>query len=781
MRRWIRQPLFPALAIASVAIAIAVNTAVFALVDAVLFKPLPVKDPSTLYDVCTSRPWPRNMVFYPKDYPEIRRRIDHRAIEDVIAFGYVGGFLADSAAGRRVLGETVSPNYFSALGLVPQVGSFDALSGTRDAATSCVISDPLWSAIFGRDPHVAGRVVTLNGVRLEVAAVAPRDFRGLFAPSTLRTDIWMAIPAAERVPRGKVTLTVRLALRASRTASRPQVTAALKRAISTDLQFDSDDRPYARFKGVPSATPDMDGMLSMGSLVALLGAASVLIAVCANLAILLLTAAVERRPELAMRRALGARQVDVAADVIAEPVLVAIFGGLLGVILARLALVALSAQQPDMEGLRLDIVGALDWRVIGFSVLATALACVGCALVPLRSLSRLSLTTLIGTSETVTRRRGGLLQWTLMSTHVAVTVVLMAVAVHAARTGIEQTGRDVGFDRDLVSFAQVHGDAPTTDMPAAIQSLEDRLARVPGVAAVSHSATLPFAYEAAGGIVRVGNAQVAASIVRVGLGYFETMGIRRLRGRELGPEDQGFIPHAAVISAAAARRWFPNRDPLGQTLHVAGALVSVVGLVSDVDHGFAGGAARPAIYVPFSEFADSAYVLVRGRPAVTLPALRKVLASPPPGVGVARLDSVRNMIDNGVLYPVRASAAVAVLLATIAAATCILGQYAVVARAAVRRRREMAVRRALGAGGRDVLWGLVRRQSVPLAIGTAAGAWALLATRKFLLTFLSGGLRVGPGEAVAAIALVLTISAVACLVASARAMRDAPAMALRQL
>ena len=782
IRRWVRQPVFPILGIASVAIAIAVSTAVFALVEGVLFRPLPVKAPSGLYEVHSISPWPHPLVFRIPDYPAIRRAIDGQVIRDVIGYGIIEGFLADPLAGRRVIGEAVTPNYFSVLGLIPQVGSFLALTDGSADESSCVISDTVWRGVFGEDPHVVGRQFAFNGAQLVVAAVAPRQFRGLFAPGIMRTDIWMTVPTALRVHRGTSTLMFRIGLRVSEPTTAARVTASLKWVLSSEVLTDPSDVPYAHFKGLERAMPVLDHLLLVAGISALAGTMGVLLAVCANLAILLLTSALERRPELALRTALGARRRDIVTDVVAESVLMAAVGGVGGVFLARAALIALGTFQPGQgPGLQYDFVAAIDWRVIAFSLGATSMACLGCALVALRSLCGLSLETLLGTAEVTTARRRGLLPSLLMTAHVAVTVALIAVAVYAVKSRMDQTDRDVGFDRSQLTFAMLRNDSPSADMDKVIGEIEHRLAGMPGVVSVSHSASMPFAGDPMGGRVGIGRAMNSASIVQVGREYFETLGIPRLQGRGFVADDFLPLPAAALLSASTARQWFGDRDPLGQVMEISATQVTVVGVVADVDHGTGLGRAKPTVYLPLSLCPASVYVLVRGRPALTVSALQRVVASSPQGIGVASLDSVRNLMDSGAWYPVRTSAAIALLLGLIAAVTCTMGQYAVVARAAVRRRREMAVRCVLGARGQDVLWQLLRGQVVTLAIGAALGTWAIIVSRWLLGTVLSGGLQVGWGAMVASCLLVMVVSAVACVAAAFRATRVTPASLLRQL
>jgi ABC-type antimicrobial peptide transport system permease subunit len=597
----------------------------------------------------------------------------------------------------------------------------------------------------------------------------------------MRTDIWMAVPTALLVQRGTGTLMFRLGLRVSEATTAARVTDALKRVLSNDVHVDPSDVPYARFKGLERTMPVLDHLLLVAGLSALAGTVGVLLAVCANLAILLLTSALERRPEMALRRALGARRRDIVTDVVAEPVLMAAVGGIGGVFLARAALAALGTFQPGQgPGLQYDFVAAIDWRVIAFSLGATSMACLGCALVAVRSLSGLSIETLLGTAEVTTARRRGLLPSLLMTVHVAVTVALMSVAVFAVRNRIDQSDRQVGFDRSQLVFAMVRNDSPSVDMAKAIDEMERRLAIMPGVIDISHSASLPFAGDPMGGRVGIGSAVKSASIVQVGRGYFETLGIPRLRGRGFVADDFLPLPTVALLSATTARQWFGDRDPLGQVMEISATRVTVVGVTGDADHGTGLGRAKPTVYLPLSLCPASVYVLVRGRPALTVPALQRVVASPPQGIGVASLDSVRNLMDNGAWYPVRTSAAIALLLGVIAAATCTMGQYAVVARAAARRRREMAVRCVLGARGQEVLWQLLSGQVVPLVVGAALGTWAIIVSRRLLATVLSGGLQVGWGAMVASCLLVLVVSAFACVAAAFRATRVPPASLLRQ-
>ena len=776
----------------TLALAIAANATLFTLIDSALLAPLPVRDPDTLVNIYTSRE--DGSGFGGLSYPDFK---DVAASSPAIAgaLGYSGLMVTStSEAGSEVVfGELVTANYFSLLGVQPTLGrAFETIEGDqRGAHPVVVIGQKYWKRRFGGDPAALGRTVTLNGRPYTVIGIAPPDFGGLLVRA-VSADVWVPVSMMGQVRRDELDnreerwMFVKARLAPGGTID--QVRAAA-RVVGARLEREYPATNTGReFRVVPTGdvifNPDGDRAVIPAAGAVMLASGLVLLVACANLAGVMLARGMARRQEIAVRLAIGATRWQIVSQLLIESAVLSLAGGALGLLLARWSAAAMAAWRPELP-VPVSFNTSINWRVALFTLGISALATILFALVPSLRTSR---TPAAGTSAITSARRR---RWigtrdALLIPQIAIALMLVTIAALFARSLSRADAVDPGFEPDHTAFVSVYLRMSGYDDARAARFFERLSHSLEEKGIVTRTALadrLPLdIYGNQTATVSAGAGEQAIQIAHVGAGYFEAMGIRVPRGRAFDRADERAGVESAIVSGAAARLFWPDRDAIGARVRVGDRVATVVGVAADARVQTLAEAPQPFVYLPIQgDRAKLLRLVVRasGDPAAAVAQIRREVPGIDPGVAIFE---ARTMTDymGVMLYPYRLAATVAAALGVVALALAGIGLYGVLACGIGERLRELAIRIALGATPATIVRAAAAETMRAAAVGTAIGAGLALAAGQLLAGVLFGISPVDPA-ALAATSVVIAL-VIACSSAGPvrRVLRVAPMSILRQ-
>jgi predicted permease len=794
-RRLRGAPGFTFITVLTLALGIGATTAIFSVVDPVLFEPLPWPDQGRAMTVWESHgqgnPFGR-MGF--ATVQDIGQRV--RSFEYVGAADLATGTLTGAGEPEPLIGQRVTWTYFRALGVSPALGR-DALPA-EDAPNSdrvILLANGLWRRRWSGDSAIAGRTIDLNGIPRTVIGVMPAGFRDPLQPDAqfwvpLRYDA--TVPSACRGCR-HLQAVARLREGASQTQAEGEL-ATLYRTLKAEYPNDlhGEGLPVVSLRAY--MVNDVRTML-----LAVLGAVLfVLLIACVNVTNLLLAQGAQRQAEFAMRTALGAAPGRIRRQVLTESVLLALVGGAAGVGVAALGMPALLSLAPADLPLAERI--ALNPTVLGFALLLTTLVGVGFGMAPAMSAARSDLALAMKGADS---RSGGVPRATrasLVVAEVALALVLLVGAGLMLQSLRRLFSLAPGFDHANVLTMQVQAAGPRFAANEATWSYFDAVLStvraVPGVESAAFTSQLPLSgdldkYGVHAEPVAGEDLEVEHPGYRYGVsaGYFETLRIRLLRGRSLTAADRAGQPPVAVIDETMAKQGWGGTDPIGHRVRIGpsdtGPWYTIVGVVADVMQASLGERAANAIYVPESQwlFADGTMTLaVRTRgaadPAAMTRALRTAIWSVDKDQAITRIATLDDLVAATearrrfalVLFEV--FAAVALVLAA-------AGIYGVLAGSVSVRRREIGVRAALGASRPEIVRMILRQGAAMTAIGIALGLLAAAALSRVIAGLLFDTSRLDPVTYGGVAVLLLLVALLACWVPAWRASRVDPMSTLR--
>lgn len=807
-----RSPGFTMVALLTLALGIGVNSAIFGIVNAILFRPLPVERPQELVDIYghTATASTHDTHSYP-NYVDYRQQ--STTLSGLVAYSNFFAHASIKGSSELVVGELVSDNYFQVLGIRPARGrAFSTGDYSADGANAvAVLSNGMWQSRFGGDPGVVGREFRMNGRVYTVIGVAPAAFGGMMPAVT--AQMWIPTAMAEQVEplgnnrtSGRSVGESRLERRGQhwlwfKGRMKPGVTPAQVRAefetmaarLATSYP---ETMAQERVTVVPTKdvriNPDADRAIAPVGFV-LIGAVSlVLVVACGNLANLMLARAAGRRREISLRIALGAARQRLLRQLVTESMVLAIAGGLVAVpVSAWIASVIASVQPPLPVDLGLQI--GPDWRVLAFT-LATAIA-TGLLIGVLPAL-RASRPDLVPALKDAGEWMGGKrrrveLRDGLVVLQVAVSLVLVVAGALLVRSLNVAARVDMGYDVDRIAFLSIAGEMNGLEGDGAGAFFEQgrqRLLAMPQVEAVALASRVPLSLNNNGFSVFIDGHQASASDepyvmdgAYVDERYDEAMGLRLISGRGIEAADRVEQRRVAVITESMARRYWPDREALGRDfrLRFEGDPWRVVGIVADYKVDTPGEDPKPYIHLPLGRNDGFANYVVRTRlPAEPLVAsFERELRTLKPDLVFLDTGALRELVDVR-LFPVRAGAWLIGAFGVLALAVAAVGLYGVIGYSVSRRVREIGIRKALGAESRQVVGMVMREGMVLVLIGGAVGAGlAALASQA-----LSSVLFVGPFDILsfgAAFAVLVAVAALANAVPAWRASRVDAMVALR--
>ena len=813
LRSFRRQPTFTLVALLSLAIGVGANCAAFSWADALLLRPLPVPRPSELIAIGSATTLDGALASLLNasytDYAAIRDRA--RSFSGLLAFSTFSGGLAATPDGAPVvkIGEMTTANFFDVAGVRPALGrGFHPSENEvpeRDAVI--VLSDRLWRTQFAADPSILGREVYLLGVPFTVIGVAPPGFLGL--ETFVQADFFIPLMMSGAVlppPNNRLYqvrdaryLGVRGRLTDGATVASAEAEIA---AVAAELARTYPDTHRGRsFIARTELQARIAQMPPIATLIALLTtlAAAVLFVACANVAGLLASRAPARARELAVRAAIGAGRAGLVRQLMTESLLLAVGGGVLGLAVGY-ASIALFQQIQIPTDLPIALTFSLDRRALLFGLAVAAASALLFGLAPAIRASRVDLTSAMKGTEASGGSRRNWGRSVLVVGQVAVSVVVLAVGLFSYRAFSQELGSGPGYRIDNLLMMSFDTGLVRDTEAASRQFYERLLERVRALPDVRSatltsavpmqtvrlniSGVLPEGFE-----LPPGTEAITVMSARVADGFFSTMRIPIVAGREFRIEDSAGTTEVVVVNELFARRYWPGQDAVGKRLLIRRdanrvSRLEVVGVAATSKYMFLAEPPTEYLYLPYRQDPAPAMILLAesaGDPAALVSPVREAAED---------LDARQPMFDVRSMeefYRISTVGLMNVIIGTIAGmgigglALSIVGLYGLVAYAASRRTREIGIRVALGADRASVLR-MVMRQGVMLAVlGLIVGVAASIGTGELLAAAFAGGEEPRDLTAVALVsAVVLAATALGAYVPARRASRLNPLTALRQ-
>ena len=817
--RWmVKSPAFSLVAILSLGLGVGVNTAMFSLVDSLLFRPLPVTSPDTLVDVFTTGG--DGDEFATSSYADfLDLKAQNTVFSDMIGYSPMMAGLSLGDRSRVVFGQIVTSNYFTMLGIQPMLGRLLVPSDDEPgAARVVVLSHRMWQREFGSDPNIVGRNITLRGLQYSIAGVAPATFTGVVA--LLTPELWLPIQYAEEVEpagindsvpspvgntrlerRGMRWMFVKGRLKDGVTPQQAHANVELigKQLEAANVQTNKDRRMAAiPTKDVRMLVPQAGGILTIGATGVMSVVGLVLLIACANVAGMLLARASARRREISVRLAIGASRGRLIQQLLVEGALLGTCGAVAAVGVAWTLVQALkSIRLPFPVEVAFDL--RIDARVLTFSIVAAAVTGILAGLLPALKASAPNLTgDLRGEAPAgkIGRRRFALRD-ALVVSQVALTAVLLVVAGLLLRSLGASQQADVGFDPRGVAALSMDTGMVRYNAERSAAFWREVLTRVRALPGVEHAAfvtpSLPFTLNFSQQEMRVDSRTYSegqrGEIIEnnaIGPGYLETLGVPILEGRDIADTDVAGGPDVIVIDQAMAQKFWQHESAIGHTVDVLSGSQSrrfrVVGVHANHKHHGVLEQPAPHVYFADSQRLNPRYKFIVARTGGSALALlndmrRELLAIEPGLVFMGNSTMEQNL--GASLMPARVGAMLATAFGGLGTLLAAIGLYGVIAFSVARRTREIGVRMALGAKPTLVLSMVMQQGFTIVAIGLMAGAILAAVAASALRGVLYGITPFDPIAWSLAIVAMIAAAAFANFVPARRAMRLDPMTALR--
>jgi macrolide transport system ATP-binding/permease protein len=797
-RQLFKRPIFTALAIISMALGIGANTAIFSLIDTVLLRPLPVREPSKL--IAVDGTLPNGTDFTLQSFPNYKDyRERSRSFEGLLAYRFVVASMSHNGVNERAWGFTVSGNYFDVLGVKPVLGRafLPEEDQTPDSHPVVVISNACWKKRFGGDPSIVGRTVLLNNRPFTIIGVAPKGFVGTevaYAP-----EFWVPLMMAKQIEPGSTWLDTRasdnlfVVGRLKTGVTSPQAKAELE-GITLEMAKEHPTENAGR--GIRLMQPGLfipdirNSIFALSGVLAVVGGLVLLLA-CVNLANLLLARATERRKEIGIRLAVGASRARLVRQLLTESVLLSFAGGAVGVLLAAwINHFVATIKLPTDIALLFDL--RIDWRVMIFAVLVSLATGILFSLLPALQSSKPALVPALKDESSMAGFRRSRLRNALVIAQIALSLVLLVSAGLIVRSLQAAQRMRPGFNPEhavAISFdlgMQGYDDAKGRVFH---QRVIERVRALPGVRSVAFIDVLPLSLDYSSNTVYI-EGQPATSRSKlpsaipysVSPKYFETMGIP-LRGRDFLPDENKKDTRVAVVNETFVHRFFKGQDALGKRFNHTGPndpLWQIIGVVPDGKYNTLGEEPKAVIFRPQRYFDSNSTLVARteGDPRTVLSAIRREMQ---------QLDATLPLYDaktliehmNIPLFPAKIAAGALGSFGVLALVLAAVGIYGVMSYMVAGRTREIGLRMALGAQSRSVGL-LILRQGMTLAlIGSAIGLVLAFGGTRLLQSILYGVSAVDPMTFSGVALLLGAVALLACWLPAYRAARVDPMIALR--
>jgi predicted permease len=802
LRRLSKTPGFVLAVVLSIGIGIATNATIFSIVSRFVLRPAPVGDPGTLFalhmthdgDACCNN-------FSTPIYTDVRNQA--KSFSGIAAYDeLVPASIGGKGEPERVWGQATTANYFDVARLGMSLGR--GFLPSEEHQQVIVLGRRLWQRRFASDPSIVGKAVTLSGHPYTVVGVAPPGFHGL--DSILDPEFWVPFgnvaqlapmgnvgQVDPKIDRGNHWLAVIGRLTPGVTAS--QATAELRTLAGHYAKaYPATDKGIGFLLTAAGSLPPRDRSTIMAFLAMLSVAVLLVLAIaCANVANLLLAKGVARQREMAIRIALGAARRQLLRQMLMESVLLALGGGVVGILLALWATGALSAFQLPAP-VPLDLSVAVDWRVVLYTFALSVVTGLFLGIVPAWIASRPVLTSALKGEDALTRPgRRITLRSTLVVAQIAMSLVLLCGTGLLLRSLQNASSIDIGFrSRNLLMLSvdpRVHGYTPerTTQF---LSQLRERVAAQPDIRSVAATDFVPLSGgHRSDGFSAVGQPSPqtlpTVDLYMAGPGYFATLGIPRLLGRDFTQEPVNG-QKVGIVNEAFVQKVFHGENPIGRHVNGAGTDYEIIGVVKNIKSRTIGEDTRPVLFRSLAQSIVSepsflGYQLIvryQGDPGAVANEVRSQIHNLDPSMAVYNEETMKEHLRSALFLPRLAGTLFGVFGIT-GLLLAAIGLYGIMSYSVTRRTREIGIRLALGAQ-RGAVQRLVVRQGMLLtAIAVGLGLPAALMGAKFSSSFLYG---VRPHDLATFLTvplLLLGIALVACWIPARRASRVDPQTALR--
>jgi len=817
VRVMLKSPGFTAVAILSLALGIGANTSIFSVVNTMLLKPLPYENPDKLAQLFREYKNPQSGVETSElwSYPKFAAFRDHNeSFEQVAAVSDQNFPITDSDNPERLSVELVSATYFSLLRVQAALGRTFTADEDQTPGTQPVVAigHDLWKRRFSSDPTVIGKTLSLNKVPLTIVGVLPEGFRGQKGIAEAWAPMMMApqLTFARRLSSPFANWTEVIGrLKPGMSLGQSQnemgiVAAKISESVPVPPQL-AGKLPSESLKVISLREAKLDPAIGRSFLVLFGAVAFVLLIACVNIANLLLGRSVTRQKEIAIRMALGATRRRLLRQLLTESVVLSLFGGLVGLLVALWGIEVLSSFKPDLQAQHGSYLSVLDFskanidgQVLGFNLLLSLVTGVIFGFLPALQSSRTDINEALkeGVSGSVERFRilGRFSPRNVLATvEIALTLILLIGAGLMLRSLGRLQALEIGFSPDHVMTMRVDLPKYKPDEQVAFdEKLLNRINALPGVQSASVASATPLSSNSAGTIMRIkGRAESEGDDLTVGLqsvapDYFTTLRIPLLSGRAFTEQDRAGARKVAIINATAARKYWPNEDPIGKEIWVGvgwdrDEYGEVVGIVGDVKYGKVEEVFKPQVYLPYLQPTEPAsFILVRtaNDPALIVSAVRGEILSIDKSVPIFDVKTMEAR-SAAATSRTRFNALLLGMFSGLALVLAAVGIYGVMNYAVSGRTREIGIRMALGAQPKNVL-GLVMRDGIVVTVaGIALGVGGALVATRVLGSQLYG---VGTTDLLTFTGVSILLSAVslaASYLPARRAMRVDPMIALR--
>jgi putative ABC transport system permease protein len=795
LRLLAKSPGFTITILATLALGIGANTAVFSIIDGALLRPLPYKDPGGLIDILDTSPREKGLARIFAAYADFEEFAQHaRTLQHVAATTWAGSFegiLTGRGPAKSYLTIPVTADFFTTLGVAAQRGRTFTNADLRGGC-AVVLSDRFWHGPLNADPSIVGQSLSLDDHSCTVLGVMPPTFA--FYPR--ETQIWTLLLPGD--PRLKRYFGVFMVARLKPGATAAQAQAEL-RALHTPLHA-GDKNGENEFTPLVSGLQDQFTWFAGRNLRSTLGALfaavlAVLSIACLNIANLLLERSFARSREFAIRSALGSGRARLIRQLLVEGTILSLAGAALGLLVAFAAIRYFVHLQP----IELPVGAAISISLpaLAFTAALSIVTSAVFALAPSWAISREDINAVLranGVSATSTRQR---LSRFLVSAEVALSVILLAGAGLLMRSVIGFGSAPLGFSPDSVLTA--NGSLPQSHhrdaarKAAFYDELQRKLGSLPGVQSAAVASTLPpyglglNAVEIQGRPVSHSAQMHDTGLAAVGPDYFRVLNVPLHRGRVFGPQDQPQSEQVAVVNEALVHEYFPGRDPVGERLRLGadGEWLTVVGVAGTERRPQVfqemSWTDQPAVYRPLDQAPPGSFSIalrVNAGQAGIGHFVEQTIASIDSGVAIGEVLPMRSRLAPYLTYP-RFRAVVLAAFASLAILLAAVGLYGVLAQFVTQSTREIGLRMAVGARAGNIAALVARKGGVPVIAGLIAGLLWSFALTRYLSSFLYGVTPADPLTFATVPIVMLAAASLAMILPARRASRIDPMTALR--
>ncbi|HEX8184828.1 MAG TPA: ABC transporter permease [Blastocatellia bacterium] len=810
IRTLIKNAGFTIVALIALALGTGANSAIFSVVNAVLLRPLPYGNPDNIVMV-----WGRNVrnptqktSISPLDFLDYQEQ--NNAFERMASFAYEDFNLTGGDLPEHIQGTIVSANFFDTLEVKPAFGrGFQPEDGQPGAAPVVIISNGLWKRRFGSDPNLVGQTISLNGSTFTVVGVTPASFQ---SPEK-GDDLWIPM-SFDGSDRARIPSNIDAEAMKNRTMRFLKSVARIKpnvtlkdaqdqmNAIAAELEKQYPNTNTGTALNIISLKEEIVGNILPALVVLLVAVGLVLLIACSNIANLLLARAASRQKEIAIRAALGAGRGRLIRQLLTESLVLAITGGLLGLILAyaaiRLLVVVNPAKFPRLNEIN------IDERVLGFTLLVSLLTGVIFGLVPALQASKPDLNETLkaeGARGSTGGVRKQLARSLLVISEVSLTVMLLIGAGLMIKSFYSLQKVQLGFNPESVLTLQVNLPGTKYSEDNQIISFYDQVIQkvraLPGVESAGLVTSVPLMDRAFsrrftidGRPPATPNERLMAHFRSISHDYHHAMGIALLKGRYFTEYDRDKAAQVIIINESMSRLYWPDEDPIGKHITIPGdgpISREIVGIVADVKHETLEAESGSEMYVPYLQkpFPFMGLVVRTGiDPAQMTNTIRNQIQDVDSGQSIYDVKTMQQMVNESVSQP-RLNMLLLVIFAAIALVLAAVGIYGVMSTAVNQRRQEIGIRMALGARPADILKMIVAQGMLMAVIGMVIGVVAA-----FLLAVIAERTRVIEGFLFGVSAtdmtifigiplLLLVVTLLSCYIPARRATRVDPMIALR--